>query len=137
VKTLLTRVNVIHTVDSEKLALEISRRWAEAGRGGKLPLLIEVNVDGEKDKSGTTPEAAPGLAKTIAALAGIELLGLMCIPSPAAREKAFARLRTLESSCRPATQGTLSMGMSDDFELAIREGATHVRIGTAIFGSRT
>lgn len=121
---------VVHAVSSEKLAIELSRRATR-----QLEVFIQVNIDREETKSGVSPEEAPALAARISALERIELLGLMCIPSPGSSD-AFKRLRDLELKCRPHTRGKLSMGMSQDFEQAIGEGATHVRVGTSIFGSR-
>ncbi len=108
-----------------------------------LNLLLQVNISGEGTKSGVSPDDAASLADTVAALPGVRLRGLMAIPAPVSdpvRQRVpFARLRSLFESLR--AQGheldTLSMGMSDDLEAAILEGATMVRIGSAIFGART
>lgn len=141
VKALLQVVDAIHAIDSEKLAREISKRWKASGRAGRLPVFIEVNIDAEPSKSGLPPEETLDFARAIDRdLAGeLDLRGLMCIPAPGSTEQirtGFARLRELELKCRPATHGGLSMGMSGDFELAVAEGATHVRVGTALFGER-
>ena len=112
---------------------------------GKPPLnvLIQVNIDAEDSKSGCAPQDVPQLAAQVAAAPGLRLRGLMAIPQPApdadARRRAFQRMRALFDATKSTfTQmDTLSMGMSDDFELAIAEGATLVRIGTALFGRRT
>lgn len=107
-----------------------------------LDVLVQVNIDDEPTKSGSTPEEVPALADLVAASSRLRLRGLMAIPAPAVdpteRERAFARMRALFERLRgthPAID-TLSMGMSDDFELAIREGATMARIGSALFGAR-
>jgi pyridoxal phosphate enzyme (YggS family) len=142
VKTLVPWVHAVHAVDSDKLAAELAKRWREE-HGEKalaLPIFIEVNLDGEPSKSGVTPEEAPVLAAKLAGNSALALQGLMAIPAatstPEQSSAAFARLRELEQKCRPHTRGQLSMGMSADYELAIPQGATHVRIGTALFGKR-
>ena len=111
---------------------------------GRPPLnvLIQVNVDGEASKSGCDPADVPALAAAVAAAPNLRLRGLMAIPEPhpdpARRRDSFRRLKALHDAVAAAFPGvdTLSMGMSDDFEMAIAEGATLVRIGTALFGPR-
>ena len=134
------KVALIHAVDSPDLADEIARR---AG-GAVQPILLAVNLAGEATKGGVTPDAAPSIARALAAVAGTSLDGLMTMPPPADDPEAsrphFLALRALRDRLadelgRPLP--VLSMGMSHDFEVAIACGATHVRIGTAIFGSRT
>lgn len=133
----------IQTVDSPRLLAELSRRCAEAGK--VMPVLFEVNLGREPGKSGIVPEELPALVGEAAAHRSLAVSGLMAIPPYAADpEKSrpwFARLRELLEVCRRqggAGSGMteLSMGMSHDFEEAIEEGATMVRIGTAIFGER-
>ena len=133
------RVALIHAVDSAELAGEIARR---AG-GAVQPILLAVNLGGEASKGGVTAEAAPAVAAALAGLAGVSLDGLMTMPPPADDPEAsrphFVGLRALRDRLadqlgRPLP--VLSMGMSHDFEVAIACGATHLRIGTAIFGSR-
>ena len=133
----------IQTVDSAALLAEISRRAAAAGK--TVDLLVEVNVAGEGSKGGVSPEGLPALLEAASGLPGVRLRGLMAIPpysdDPGASRPHFARLKhLLEESARRAPRGTemteLSMGMSHDFEAAIEEGATMVRVGTAIFGPR-
>jgi pyridoxal phosphate enzyme (YggS family) len=134
VKALIPWVSAIHTVDSLRLATESAKRWRALGRAGRLPVFIEVNLEREPSKSGLAPEEVPELARAISEkLPELELRGLMAIPKPGSGPSTFASLRELERSCRPWTDGQLSMGMSQDFEQAIAEGATHVRIGSAIF----
>lgn len=129
----------LQSLDREKLIEPLNRfRPAEAK---PLNVLIQVNIDGEPSKSGCAPDAVPKLAAAIARAPRLCLRGLMAIPEPAdadARRTAFARMRELFESLRSAHPGvdTLSIGMSEDFELAIAEGATMVRIGTALFGAR-
>ena len=130
----------VHTVDRVKTARRLSEQ--RPGRAAELNVCIQVNIDREHGKSGVLQEEVPELAMTVAAMPGIRLRGLMCIP--AVREgyeeqrRPFAELRRLfgELCAAGLDLDTLSMGMSDDFEAAIHEGATIVRIGTGIFGSR-
>lgn len=130
----------VHTIDREKIARRLSEQ-----RPAHLPPLnicLQVNVSGEASKSGVAPEALPALAQAVAGLPNLTLRGLMAIPEPAEDEESqrrpFALLRELQEQL--AVQGivtdTLSMGMSADMAAAIAEGATIVRIGTAIFGKR-
>ncbi|MGR2681067.1 YggS family pyridoxal phosphate-dependent enzyme [Chromobacterium haemolyticum] len=129
-----------HSVDRLKIAERLS-----AQRPDSLPPLnvcIQVNVSGEASKSGCAPEQAQELARAVAALPRLTLRGLMCIPEPtedAARlASQFALLRQLREQLNSEglTLDTLSMGMSADMAVAIAEGATMVRVGTAIFGAR-
>lgn len=129
-----------HAVDREKVAGRLS-----AARPRRLPPLnvcIQVNVSGEASKSGVMPGFERALAETIAALPGLRLRGLMAIPEPTAdvrlQRTRYARLREIRNDLAKAGYplDTLSMGMSDDLEAAIAEGATIVRVGTAIFGER-
>jgi pyridoxal phosphate enzyme (YggS family) len=133
------RVALVHAVDSVELAEELARRAA----GAVQPILLAVNLGGEATKGGITADAAPALARALAGVAGTSLDGLMTMPPPSddpeASRPQFDALRALRDRLagelgRPLP--VLSMGMSHDFEVAIACGATHVRIGTAIFGSR-
>jgi len=134
------RFDWVHSVESEKVA----RRLSEQRPAGMAPLnvLIQVNVSGESSKSGVAPEQVAGLAKAISSLPNLKLRGLMAIPEPGGdvqtQRLRFSGLRKLleQLQNRHSTLDTLSMGMSDDMEAAIAEGATLVRIGTAIFGTR-
>jgi pyridoxal phosphate enzyme (YggS family) len=128
---------MIHGVDSEKLARAVGKAAAEAGR--TVPVLLEVNVAKESSKSGVLPEAAEALVLAASAIAGLALSGLMCIPPESEGRAHFATLRALRDDLAKRTGVSLpvlSMGMSGDFEEAILEGATIVRVGTAIFGNR-
>lgn len=139
VKALIPWVHSIHTVDSEKLAHELAKRWKASGRSGKLPIFIEVNIDREESKSGILPEEALEFTKKIKSIPELEPQGLMCIPSPSSPEQgkaAFRHLKELEIQCRPFTAGQLSMGMSSDYLIALKEGATHIRLGTVLLGAR-
>ena len=131
----------VHSVDRLKIAERLS-----AQRPAGLPPLqvcIEVNVSGEASKGGVAPAELPALAAAVAALPGLQLRGLMAIPAPtsdvAAQRAAFRQVRELYDALRARglALDTLSMGMSGDLEAAILEGATIVRIGTALFGERT
>lgn len=143
VKQLLPHVHAIHTVDSERLARELAKRWLALSPLHKIPVFLEVNIDAEAEKSGVTASEAPALASLLAndtqIAAALELRGLMCIPDPdlglESALSAFRRLKELGRALPSCQQ--LSMGMSDDFELALAEGATHIRVGTAIFGERS
>jgi len=143
VKKAVSLFSWIQTVDSLDLLKEISRRAGEAGK--VLPVLAEVNLAGEASKAGMEPEALAELVEAAPGFPGISLKGLMAIPpwteDPEESRPYFIRLRKLLAGCvsrgGAGLQMTeLSMGMSNDFEAAIEEGATMVRVGTAIFGSR-
>jgi pyridoxal phosphate enzyme (YggS family) len=127
----------VHSVDRLKIAQRLSEQ-----RPADLPPLnicIQVNVSGEASKSGCTPADLPALAKAISELPRLELRGLMAIPEPtddrAEQDAAFAAVQSLQASLNLPLD-TLSMGMSHDLESAIAQGATWVRIGTALFGAR-
>ncbi len=130
----------VHGVDRAKLAHALSR--ARPAARGPLNVCIQVNISGEATKGGVRPEEALALAREVAPLPGLALRGLMGMASPTAepaRQRGeFARLWEVFRAVREAgiPVDTLSMGMSDDFESAIAEGATMVRIGAAIFGPR-
>ncbi|MDB5805236.1 MAG: alanine racemase, N-terminal domain protein [Betaproteobacteria bacterium] len=130
----------VHAVDRLKIAERLA-----AQRPAQLPALnlcVQVNISGEASKAGVAPAQTLELARAISALPGIRLRGLMAIPEPLqgaeAQRVPFRRLRELLAELRAAGLDcdTLSMGMSDDLEAAITEGATIVRVGTAIFGRR-
>lgn len=140
-KLIAAHAHWAHSVDREKIA----RRLA-AQRPDTLPPLnicLQVNIDNEAGKSGVSVDELPELARSVAAIDNIRLRGLMCIPRPrtdsTAQHKPFARLRAAmaELNKHGFSLDTLSMGMSGDYAAAIAEGATMVRIGTAIFGQRT
>jgi len=146
VKQLVPFVNVIQSVDSIKLAQEISKRLqslhGESGDENQiaLPIFLNVNIDQEESKDGVSPLDVHEVCESVSHLPGLRLEGLMCIPAPTSSSLVgshpFHRLRELEQLCRPFTHGQLSMGMSGDYQAAIREGATHVRVGTSLFGKR-
>lgn len=130
----------VHTVDRLKIAERLSRQRPHYA--DDLNVCIQVMIDPEDDKSGATPVDLPDLAAAVLSLPKLKLRGLMCIPAPRegfeAQRAPFRRLRLLSESLNTAgiETDTLSMGMSDDFKAAIHEGATLVRIGTALFGPR-
>ena len=129
-------VEMVQTLDSEALGRELAKR----APGHRLRALIEVNIGAEAQKGGVSPEAALGVTRALLGVAGLEVAGLMCVP-PAGEppRPAFARLRELRDAMAISLNRALpelSMGMSSDFEDAIAEGATLVRVGTAIFGER-
>lgn len=132
---------LIHSVDSVKLAAELDK---QAGKTGKVQqILVQVNISREPAKTGVGPEQTLELIRTIAAFPNIRVQGLMTMPpffdAPELARPYFATLRQLRDKVQHALGmplKDLSMGMTGDFEVAIQEGATLVRIGTAIFGDR-
>jgi pyridoxal phosphate enzyme (YggS family) len=133
----------IDSVDDFALAQRLERARIETGAAGKLRVLIEVHIAAEESKSGADGKELPSLAEKIATLPMLELAGLMCIPpftenAEDARPH-FRRLREMRDALVQQlgrALPVLSMGMSHDFEVAIEEGATEVRVGTALFGTR-
>jgi pyridoxal phosphate enzyme (YggS family) len=123
--------DVIQTIDSLELAEKVARAAAAAGK--VQDVLLEVNIGKEPQKSGATPAEVAALAKDVAALDALRLRGLMAIPPHDDARRWFRELRALRDQLGLAE---LSMGMTDDFELAIEEGATIIRVGRAIFGER-
>jgi hypothetical protein len=141
VRQIVGRFELLHGVDSEHLAREIDRR-SQAG-GVRQAILIQVHLGGEATKFGVDEEALGPLVEALAGLPHLDVRGLMSVPPPVVEpednRRWFARLRALRDECRTQTGldlPELSMGMTDDFEVAIEEGATLVRIGRAIFGER-
>jgi pyridoxal phosphate enzyme (YggS family) len=132
----------IDAVDSAKLARALDRRAGRAGR--RLELGLQVNLTGEPQKSGVSEAELPSLLEACADLEHVDVVSLMTMPAasedPEAARPVFSRLRVLRDGLRDAPGGQrleqLSMGMSGDFEIAVEEGATLVRLGTALFGER-
>jgi PLP dependent protein len=130
----------VHGVDREKVAIALARHREHLS---PLNVCVQVNVSGEASKSGVAPAAVLALARAVAAHPQLKLRGLMTIientPDPATQRDQFRTLRALQEDVAAAgiATDTLSMGMSQDFRIAIDEGATMVRIGSAIFGERT
>lgn len=122
---------VVETVDSAAIAERLDRAAAAAGK--RLPVLVEVNTGGESTKAGVAPGDVASLVQAVRALPALDLRGLMTIPPPGDTRPHFVALREL---ARALGLPELSMGMSDDYEAAVEEGATIVRIGTALFGAR-
>ena len=136
--------DMIHSVDSFHLADAINREAKKRGR--KMPVLLQINISGEESKHGTDPQKAVLLIKEISTLENISVQGLMTMPpwssDPEDSRPYFSTLRNLRNDLQAenlenVTLKELSMGMSSDYEVAIEEGATLVRVGTAIFGPRT
>jgi pyridoxal phosphate enzyme (YggS family) len=139
-KLVAGQVVLVHAVDTTELAAELGKRAGAAGQA----VLLAVNLAGEDTKGGVTPATALDVARGIVAVPNVTLAGLMTMPPPAGDPEAsrphFVALRELRDRIAGAVGAPLpflSMGMSDDFEVAIACGATHVRIGTAIFGPRS
>lgn len=130
----------VHTVDRERIARRLDAQRPHYA--GPLDVLLQVRLADEPGKGGASPEELPGLAEAVSRLPRLRLRGLMCIPPPATDESTqrapFRRLRGIldDLNARGRSLDTLSMGMSDDLEAAVMEGATIVRIGTALFGPR-
>ena len=143
VKYLRGKVTMIHSLDRLSLAEEINRQWAKLDR--PVDVLLEVNLGDESSKAGTGAEEAIELVRRVAELPFLRLRGLMALPpwldDPEEVRPYFRRLRELARRIEAlnipgVTMAELSMGMSNDFEVAVEEGATLVRVGTAIFGGR-
>lgn len=143
VKYIVDKAYMIHSVDSLRLANEIQKEALKAGVSCKV--LVEVNIGGEESKNGITAEEAPELVKAISKLSNVKIMGLMTVAPPAKESednrKYFAEMKKLFEDIKSmdipnVEMKELSMGMTGDFEAAIEEGATMVRIGTAIFGER-
>jgi pyridoxal phosphate enzyme (YggS family) len=142
VRSIIPFVHIIHAVDSERLGVEIDRQAQAVGR--RVPVLLQVNTSDEESKHGVRPEEAADLARRLGSLPGIELRGLMTLAAflddPEAVRPMFALLRTTRDRLERELGlhlPELSMGMTNDFEVAVEEGSTMVRIGTAIFGARS
>lgn len=141
VRKILPRFEVIHAIDSTRLALYADEVARELGLFPKV--FLQVNIGGEKTKGGFELETIRGEIAGLLALKQLEVMGLMCIPPPGPDAEAsrpwFAALRELRDELESMTGVSLpalSMGMSGDFEVAIEEGATHIRVGSSIFGKR-
>lgn len=144
VKALAGKVALIHSVDRWSLAEEISRQWGKLGLTAEV--LVEVNLGGEASKSGVEEDSLEELLRQLATLPNLSVRGLMALPpwcdDPEEARPYFRRLRALsrqmaELALPGVAMRELSMGMSHDFVAAIEEGATLVRIGTALFGERS
>ncbi|RPJ34148.1 MAG: YggS family pyridoxal phosphate-dependent enzyme [Verrucomicrobiaceae bacterium] len=141
VRKILPRFEVIHAIDSTRLALYMNEVAGELGLFPKV--FLQVNIGGEQTKGGFEPDEIRTEIGGLLALERLEVMGLMCIPPPGPDAEAsrpwFAALRELRDELEHEAGvplPALSMGMSGDFQVAIEEGATHVRVGSAIFGKR-
>jgi pyridoxal phosphate enzyme (YggS family) len=143
VKYLCGRVAMIHSVDRLSLAKEIDRQWAKLDE--KIDILLQINIGSEENKAGCSASDAVQLAKEISKLEHVQICGLMSLPphcdDPEQVRPYFQRMRLLSEEIAALNlpgvrMDELSMGMSGDFEIAVEEGATLVRVGTAIFGER-
>lgn len=142
VKYLVGRAALIQSVDRLALAAEVNRLAAQ--RQLVQPILIEVNIGGEEQKSGVAPKELRELLKVVSEMPGVRVEGLMCVPPAVGEEEArayFARMRELFLRIRDENipnifMDELSMGMSGDYKAAVIEGSTMVRIGSALFGAR-
>ena len=143
VKYIVGKVYMIHSVDSFKLAQEISREAVK--KNVEVNILVEVNVAGEESKFGTDTKEAVRLVEEMAALPGIHIKGLMTIApfveTPEDNRHIFIKLKQLAVDIKNknidnVTMSVLSMGMTGDYQVAVEEGATYVRVGTGIFGER-
>ena len=143
VKDVVGKVEIIHSVDSLKLAKEISKQSQKIGK--TMDILLEINIGDEDSKWGFTPDNLENSIKEIAALTNIRICGLMAIPpiceNAEDNRKYFKKMYQLFVDIRDKNidnsyMNILSMGMSDDFDIAIEEGANLVRVGTALFGKR-
>jgi pyridoxal phosphate enzyme (YggS family) len=134
--------DVFHALDSVRLAKELEKRLAQQDR--RLPCFVQVNVSGEASKSGVAPDDCHLFLDKLAAFERLEIVGLMAIAAPADSDEElerlvrpqFQQLRRLAETYGRLPLNRLSMGMSGDFEMAIEEGATDIRVGSALFGAR-
>lgn len=143
VKHIRGKVAMIHSVDRFSLAQEINKQWSKLDT--PVDILIQVNIGDEGSKSGCQPEELEALVRDVAKLPFLSIKGLMCLPphhdDPELVRPYFKRMRNLAAEISQlnipgVAMAELSMGMSGDFEVAVEEGATLVRVGTAIFGAR-
>jgi hypothetical protein len=134
VKDALDTFDVIHSLDRLALAEELERRAARLGR--HVEVFVEVNLAAEPAKSGVAPDALPAMLEQVAQMSHVRVRGLMAIPPVGAPDDTRQWFRAVRKLAEAHTLAELSMGMSADYEVAIEEGATAVRVGTAIFGAR-
>lgn len=142
-KDALRAADVFHALDSPRLADTLERRAEQAGR--VLPCLVQVNVSGEASKEGVAPEETHAFLDAVSALPHLRVEGLMTLAAPVETDEAletvvrpqFQLLRRLAETAPGGPLPVLSMGMSGDYEVAVEEGATHVRLGSALFGPRS
>lgn len=137
VKQLIPHVSVIHTVDRVSLIQELKKRRGLSEKKD-ISLFMQVNIDDEESKSGVSKDEARNLWGELIQLKEYLACGLMCIPDPSVKEEgiSYSRCAELSRSIDPHYPWKFSMGMSNDFEVAIKQGATHVRVGSSLFGQR-
>ena len=144
IKSALEFFSLIHSVDTLRLAKQIDE--AALGLGRAVQILLEINISGEEQKYGFKPEDIYSVTDEVAKLSNLRVLGLMGIapnsPDPEVRRRSFKKLKNIFSVCKTLKAPNmemkyLSMGMSDDYEIAIEEGSNMVRVGRAIFGERS
>lgn len=141
-KDVVAHADLFHALDSLRLAKTLNQRAGQVGR--RLPCLVQVNVSGEDSKFGLSPDAVRPLLEQLAPLPHLQIRGFMTLaaptPNPESVRPQFRLLREVRDQNKQALPDQqldyLSMGMSGDFEVAIEEGATHIRLGTALFGKR-
>jgi PLP dependent protein len=136
-RSVASYADVVHSLDRPRLARALSDGAQRAGR--ELEVLVQVSLDGDPDRGGALPADVPALAEAAAGLPGLRLAGVMAVaPQGADPAAAFARLAEVAAALRADHSGatTVSAGMSGDLEQAVRAGATHVRVGTALLGGR-
>ena len=143
VKDIINRVEMIHSVDSLKLAKEISKQAAKNGK--QMEVLLEINIGNEESKWGFTPENTENAVEEISKLQNLKIKGLMAIPPICENSEDnrpyFKKMKKLfidigDKNIDNVSMDILSMGMSDDFDIAVEEGANLIRLGTALFGRR-
>jgi pyridoxal phosphate enzyme (YggS family) len=136
-KDLLRVCNVIHSVDRASIVREIAKQKIKLGILSDVEIFLQVNIDDETSKDGVGPDGLAALIQACDRAEAVSIQGLMCIPKPGSSSRdAFRKLRELLSSLGNKGPKGLSMGMSADFEDAIAEGATHIRVGSLLFGAR-
>ncbi len=136
-KDLLRVCNVIHSVDRASIVREIAKQKVKLGILSDVEVFLQVHIDDEASKEGVNPDGLPALIQACDRAEAVSIQGLMCIPKPGPTSReAYQKLRALLPSLGNKGPKGLSMGMSEDFETAIAEGATHLRIGSLIFGPR-
>jgi pyridoxal phosphate enzyme (YggS family) len=137
IKLVLPWIYCFHAVDSISIAQKLSKHFVPTSNKPYLNVFLQVNVDHEESKNGFDPEAILESVVLVSRLPNLRVCGLMAIPHPESGASAFQKMKELNELTKKYTLGQLSMGMSSDYELAIRYGATHVRIGSLLFGPRT
>lgn len=136
IKSVIPYVSCIHSIESIKQVDAVEKAWAALPACGELSVFVAVKLSDEDSKHGVAPEVLEELLQRIERSSSVVVEGLMVIPKMGESEVAFRELVRLADVHRRYLRGQLSMGMSDDFELALQMGSTHIRVGTALFGPR-